>query len=101
MAAIFSTSEGTYYKWKRENRPIINLLDKYFTKEELEEFLETGEISSFSKVYYPIVLLLEKLEQKQREQDEVIQSLKRELEKLQRPQYDKAGYPKPSGNPRK
>ncbi|MDN5086889.1 hypothetical protein O8C74_07385 [Aliarcobacter butzleri] len=45
MAKLFSTAEGTYYKWKKENRPIINLLAKYFTKEELEEFLTTGEIS--------------------------------------------------------
>lgn len=44
MAALFSTSQGTYYKWKKENRPIISLLDKYFTQEDLEEFLETGEI---------------------------------------------------------
>ncbi|MCT7575260.1 hypothetical protein N5U00_07955 [Aliarcobacter butzleri] len=45
MAKLFSTAEGTYYKWKKENRPIINLLETYFTKEDLEEFLTTGEIS--------------------------------------------------------
>ena len=45
MAAIFSTAEGTFYKWKRENRPIISLLETYFNKEELEEFLKTGKIS--------------------------------------------------------
>jgi len=44
MAAIFSTAEGTYYKWKREKRPIINLLEKYFPKEDLEEFINTGKI---------------------------------------------------------
>lgn len=38
MATLFSTAEGTYYKWKKEERPIIKLLDKYFSKEELEEF---------------------------------------------------------------
>lgn len=47
MAALFSTAEGTYYKWKREERPIILLLEKYFTKEDLEEFLETGKIRKF------------------------------------------------------
>lgn len=45
MAKLFDSSEGAYYKWKRENRPIITLLEKYFTKEELEEFLMSGKIS--------------------------------------------------------
>lgn len=44
MAGLFSTAEGTYYKWKKEKRPIITLLEKYFTKEDLEEFLEYGTI---------------------------------------------------------
>lgn len=47
MAELFSTAEGTYYKWKREKRPIIALLDMYFSKEDLEEFLQTGKISNF------------------------------------------------------
>jgi len=32
-------------KWKREKRPIITLLEKYYTDEDLEEFLGTGKIS--------------------------------------------------------
>lgn len=44
MADLFSASEGAYYKWKREKRPIIALLEKYHNKEELQEFLETGKI---------------------------------------------------------
>jgi len=47
MAAIFNTAEGTYYKWKRENRLIIALLEKYFTQSDLEEFIETSKISKF------------------------------------------------------
>ena len=35
---LFDVSINTYYNWKKENRPIINLLDKYFSKEDLEEF---------------------------------------------------------------
>jgi hypothetical protein len=50
MAELFSTAEGTYYKWKKEQRPIIALLEKYFTREDLEEFLETGRISKFEIV---------------------------------------------------
>jgi hypothetical protein len=34
-------------KWKKENRPIIGLLEKYFNKEDLEEFLETGAIMRY------------------------------------------------------
>lgn len=44
MAGLFATSEGTYYKWKKEKRPIINLLEAYFTKDELVEFLHTTQI---------------------------------------------------------
>ena len=35
-------SRNTYYVWKREKRPIIELIDKYFTNYEIEEFLKTG-----------------------------------------------------------
>lgn len=38
-------SRNTYYVWKREKRPIIELIDKYFQDNEITEFLETGRIS--------------------------------------------------------
>lgn len=107
MAKLFATAEGTFYKWRKQKRPIISLIEKYFTQEELEEFLETGEISSFSKISSFAANRLEKLEQKQREQDEAITQLKDELTRLhlrfdeKNLHYDKAGHPKPSGNPRK
>lgn len=41
---LFDVSINTYYNWKKENRPIIELLNKYFSKEELIEFLETKRI---------------------------------------------------------
>ncbi len=37
-------SANTYYNWKKEKRPIISLLEKYFTKEDLEEFLEYSTV---------------------------------------------------------
>lgn len=40
-------SQNTYYSWKREKRPIISLVEKYFSENDLKEFLETGEISSY------------------------------------------------------
>lgn len=42
---LLDVSRNTYYAHKRENRPIIALLEKYFSKKDLEEFLETGKIS--------------------------------------------------------
>jgi len=43
---VLGCSLASYYAWDKQKRPIIALLEKYFTKEDLEEFLETGEISS-------------------------------------------------------
>lgn len=40
-------SRNTYYVWKREKRPIIDLIDKYFQNCEITEFLETGKITKF------------------------------------------------------
>lgn len=54
MANLFSASEGAYYKWKRENRPIIQLVDKYLSKENIEEFLKTGKIQKFETISYII-----------------------------------------------
>lgn len=47
IAQILDMTPQGVGKWKKENRPIINLLEKYFTKEELEEFLMSGKISKF------------------------------------------------------
>lgn len=137
MSKLLDISEKSYYVWKKKSHTkLIELLEKYFTEEELEEFLETGEITSFSKIPSFAVNRLEKLEQKQREQGEEIAQLKNEMttlhlrfdekkleylkeqdeaiavlrrkldeiygnfgSKIQN--YDKAGNPIPSGNPRK
>lgn len=45
MSKLFDFNSSTYYRWKKEGRPIIALLEKYFKKEDLEEFLETGKIA--------------------------------------------------------
>lgn len=44
---LLNVSRNTYYVHKREDRPIISLLEKYFTEDDLKEFLETGRISRF------------------------------------------------------
>jgi hypothetical protein len=49
MSKLFGFSPQTYFNWKKEEekRQIIKLLDKYFTKADLEEFLEFGKIKKF------------------------------------------------------
>ena len=41
---ILGCTLASYYNWDKQERPIITLLEKYFSKEDLEEFLETGTI---------------------------------------------------------
>lgn len=40
---ILGCSVSGYYKWKKQNRPILKLLEMSFSKDELEKFLETKE----------------------------------------------------------
>lgn len=44
MCSFFNFSAPTYYKRKREGTLAIKMIEKYFSKEELEEFIETGKI---------------------------------------------------------
>lgn len=58
---LMKYSRNTFYTWKREKRPIIALLEKYFTKYELKEFLETGEIKKLELIKDKSVDELERL----------------------------------------
>lgn len=53
--ALFDISINTYYLWKRQRRPVFILLEKYFSKEDLEEFIFSKKISRFdtqgNKIY--------------------------------------------------
>jgi len=44
IVQLFKFTRNTYYVWKKQKRPIINLLDTYFSEAELEEFLKSGKI---------------------------------------------------------
>ena len=50
LSLILGNTQKTVSNWKKEKRPIMELLYKYFTKEELEEFLETGKIEKFENI---------------------------------------------------
>ncbi|MFA5501653.1 MAG: hypothetical protein WC253_03340 [Sulfurovaceae bacterium] len=47
LIQIFNITRQTWNNWKKENRLIVTLIEKYFTKEDLEEFLQTGKITKF------------------------------------------------------
>lgn len=55
-------------KWKKEQRPIIALLEKYFSKEDLIEFLETGKIQKLER--------LQELEEIERKYNTLIEAFK-------------------------
>jgi hypothetical protein len=41
---LLGVSKNSYWNYKKQKRPIISFLEKYFTKEDLEEYLQTGVI---------------------------------------------------------
>lgn len=47
---ILDISKPSYYVWKREGRPIFELLENYFVKEELEEFLTSRKMAKLEAI---------------------------------------------------
>lgn len=45
FVALCKFTDRTYSNWKSENRPIIALIEKYFTKNDIKEFIDTGNIN--------------------------------------------------------
>jgi hypothetical protein len=41
---ILGCTLASYYNWDKQERPIIKLLEKYFSKQDLEEFLVYGKV---------------------------------------------------------
>jgi hypothetical protein len=44
MKKILDIKERTLYNWRKEGKPIVLLLEKYFTQSDLDEFLASGVI---------------------------------------------------------
>ena len=60
ISKILGIHRNSYFNWKKQERPIISLLEKYFTKEDLEEFLNTNEISKMKYLnHYEEILNIE------------------------------------------
>lgn len=70
---LLDVSDKTFYNWRKEKRPIIKLCEKYFTKEDLEEFLETEKISKFESqiTNEKNRIILDKINKKQQEIEEL------------------------------
>ncbi|RXJ76988.1 hypothetical protein CRV03_06915 [Arcobacter sp. F155] len=47
IARLFKMTSQGIGKWKKEKRPIVIFVEKYFTDENIDEFLETGKIQKF------------------------------------------------------
>jgi hypothetical protein len=47
---LFGFSIPTYYNWSREKRPIINLVNKYFNVQQIEEFLKNQNIEEMVNI---------------------------------------------------
>ena len=53
ITKLFGFSEPTFYAWvkeKKDKRKILNLIEKYFSSDDLAEFLETGSIDKYEKM---------------------------------------------------
>jgi len=49
ITTLLGVSKNSYWNYKKQERPIIAFLEKYFSKEEIEEFLETGYMQKLEK----------------------------------------------------
>lgn len=47
---LFGFTRQTWSKWKKEERPIVRLLEDNFENEEIEEFLLTGKIQKYELI---------------------------------------------------
>jgi len=47
---LFMFTRQSWNNWKKEKRPIILLVEKYFTNEDLQEFLDTGKIKRLEDI---------------------------------------------------
>ncbi|MDD3054259.1 MAG: hypothetical protein PHE16_00130 [Aliarcobacter sp.] len=50
ISQLIGNTPKTIFVWKKENRPIINFFIKYFSDDEISEFLNTGGIKRLDNV---------------------------------------------------
>lgn len=49
---LFVFTRQTWSKWKKEDRPVVSLIEKYFTDKDINEFLDSGKISRFENIKF-------------------------------------------------
>ncbi len=53
MSELLEISENSYFRWKKKDHVrLINLIERYFKKEDLEEYLETDKINKSEKLNF-------------------------------------------------
>lgn len=50
MEKLFQFTRQSWNNWKNEQRPVVLLLEKYFTNEEIEEFLNTSKMAKLEAI---------------------------------------------------
>ena len=50
IAKLFDVTPQAVNKWRREKKPIVELIEKYFEEEQILEFLENKKISKYDLV---------------------------------------------------
>jgi hypothetical protein len=50
MENLFQFTRQSWNNWKIEQRPIVSLLEKYFTNEEIEEFLTSQKMAKLEAI---------------------------------------------------
>lgn len=56
IAKLFDVHQNTISNWKKEDKKGLNFFLKYFKKEDLEEFIQTGQIKKMEELNYLITL---------------------------------------------
>lgn len=59
--SLLGISVNTYYLWKKQERPIMKLLNKCFANEELEAFITAGELPLQNKSNEELILRIDRL----------------------------------------
>lgn len=59
--SLLGISVNTYYLWKKQQRPIMTLLEKSFTKTELEKFVTVGELPTQNQLNQELISRVDRL----------------------------------------
>jgi hypothetical protein len=86
LESLFVFTRQAWSNWKKENRPIVNLIEKYFTDAEIKEFLENNKIEKLDLIKDKSTEDLKELIQLKNSQDiiEKIEKKKQEIRDLEK-----------------